>query len=1662
MRRTLRILIAGAIIAAPFSFASAATTQLNVYAKNAQGTAMGNVAVIAVNFGMNGPSTYTAIGNTDASGNATLSLENGLNYNLFYSSQGFAPTMKAQFNNPDPGTSRFFWPTGTTLYSTVTLTALTGEDANVGRIELEFTNATPNKVLSGGVNSNVLQEPSAFGMVRVDALGDGVLSVDNVPYAAANSYNIGLYDPEKNKGVGKSVQHVLSADYPVISYVGALNEADFDQSIAPPRIENTASKNTDGGSNLSVEGVVRSTDTNWVAIPHNGINFRSCRDNPWAQVDENGAFQLYNLTPGVTYYTEAYGGCTWSQSGPGDCYEPYRSPALTSGSGGQQDDLCLGAAPKGINDFVYLSSNSLQTVHIKLNRVAKNIGKIKVYINSSSGYPIPNANVSVQPDGSGWATGSHCSITDHNDPQYYQTINSNPGFANSNVSVSATGYALIDGLPSGNYMIYVWTPFTQNSATSGGPSSYNSGSDGSFGDNTNWAQAHCGTDDFRVHVDTADIAQPLHVYNVAGTDMGLSSITVSIAISTTNTAVVQGALRFPYAVDLSASPIMLTLQPQCDMGNCQGQGNFTVVPEPGATVSDHYTYSIPVASAAAYYMNVTASGWGRINKGGGDNNVSLNASTYSIVNMNFNPAGTITGTLYKPDGTVYVPGTVEWVYVNVNNNNGYSNAQVGKDGTFTMNDVLPGINTIMVGGGGTSGFSYALPSPTPQVNVTAGNTSTINLNLVNATYLNTSLDMSKIPDTSFISQGYNSLLGFSVVTLPAGTVLKGSTINELLNKGGGDMNDIRYGTTTAAGQDNPCGGSNGWPGGFCAGKVPSPAAYDMYMMHNGNFDDSSKSGKTAAAPRHLSMRQRFSAAAIAQADMPYPHFTLISSSRNVIVDSAHANAVMRTSYDSPMSTPSTGVLVDMTPATDQHLRGNTKLKGSVTAVNFFRQSDYEGTGGDFNKFVDYLPMVVLYDANGGFAAAGMVIPPPTYISAHDANNDFDRTFAAGYQPFKDLLDGGKPYSYEIRSLAPNTCYTEVLTTPNYPPYQTLVCTGESGTTKTMDLVDFDTVVGAGAILQGIVRTTDTLATPIPDVAVEISGEGLDSKSAVTASDGGYRFEGLPSGEINVKFSASGYALGEAEAELSGTNTVTLISSLTAAGGAITGTVYSQKMPFAKVQPGAEIYAYDDTYNGLNTTLPLPLIKTVTGSDGTYKLTGLVSGDVYKVFLRVPGKYTLNQSTTATNGLISGLDFTMMAKPLDIEIFARKGLTEYEFTMLNPKDFKEGFAKWSESPYSAVGGTTLNLQEQLDGLLRGSIPLGSLIDGKTYVLHAEAISYSNQTVTKELMFGKDYKGNSEQAIDAIILGDDSDDGKGKKNNEAAIDQGGDDPSALVVPPGVITPLSAAAVPVCTFKGEDKDSTDPTLAAKVDALGADAFAGNLYTVALSSVTINEDKGLQVTLAYDKSNSSLTDLGVASYNSTTQEWTPLDAVATVNPVKGTVKVKLKQLASVLSVKNKGPRPTFASFNGREYAVRPQAAGSGSWSATLAVIKPSVAGTDVFSGSKLKVFNYPNPFNLKDKAISNLHGATLPGSTYGTVIHVEVPAGNGGPGHIRIYTLAGELVRDLSADFTAGSYNYVVWDGRNKGGQEVANGVYYGIIKMTGKKPKLKDATFKMAVIK
>lgn len=121
----------------------------------------------------------------------------------------------------------------------------------------------------------------------------------------------------------------------------------------------------------------------------------------------------------------------------------------------------------------------------------------------------------------------------------------------------------------------------------------------------------------------------------------------------------------------------------------------------------------------------------------------------------------------------------------------------------------------------------------------------------------------------------------------------------------------------------------------------------------------------------------------------------------------------------------------------------------------------------------------------------------------------------------------------------------------------------------------------------------------------------------------------------------------------------------------------------------------------------------------------------------------------------------------------------------------------------------------------------------------------------------------------------------------------------------------------------------------------------------------------------------------------------------------------------------------------------------------------TGVAYNGPLFVYNYPNPFDLNAKSVTLANGTlgSQSQTVNGTCIHYGLPTDISGDVEIKIYNVAGELVRALSDPAkTGGSHYYIEWDGKNEAGKKVASGVY--IARFTADKKN--EKFFKMAVIK
>ncbi|MFI5362133.1 MAG: FlgD immunoglobulin-like domain containing protein, partial [Elusimicrobiota bacterium] len=122
----------------------------------------------------------------------------------------------------------------------------------------------------------------------------------------------------------------------------------------------------------------------------------------------------------------------------------------------------------------------------------------------------------------------------------------------------------------------------------------------------------------------------------------------------------------------------------------------------------------------------------------------------------------------------------------------------------------------------------------------------------------------------------------------------------------------------------------------------------------------------------------------------------------------------------------------------------------------------------------------------------------------------------------------------------------------------------------------------------------------------------------------------------------------------------------------------------------------------------------------------------------------------------------------------------------------------------------------------------------------------------------------------------------------------------------------------------------------------------------------------------------------------------------------------------------------------------------------------TGATGATVLQVDNFPNPFDLGAKMVTPLHaGTSACGSSCfisGTMIGISVPPGASGDATIRIFNVAGTLVRSISVgDLQGGTYYYQNWDGTNDSGRPVASGAYIGELKIDGRK-----TFFRMAVVK
>lgn len=1649
---------------------ASASSSLAVNVRDAANNPIPGSLVVAMHFVNGNPDPVdTRLCRADAAGLCSFGLTAGTSflvagdtYQVVATTQGYIPALVDQFG-AGPFVVVAAPPSGSPPTTTINL----HPGANLGEIDAAYSGATASGLLFGQVS---LQSSGggaiAYGVQLDGGAGSGTLQFFNVPYrspgAPGNTFTVSAFDPTGNANVSAVEGSVMNSATP-------LTDVSLNFAGAPPPVANIgAAQQSGSGSNLSVYGVVTDTASPASPIPFVWLNFQAQYKDQYGQVqydwrgantDQNGVFQLYGLLPGVTYYTNIYGGC--NQAG---CFQGIQSTASSVG---------VGVAAPGPDDILYASSGAVIFPHLTLQRMPPGAGVMGVTVRDQVGTPFPQAWVGVFPDGKGWQTSGIPSCTG---PFF-----NNPGFANLNVN-AATGYALLSGLPPGNYQVSVWTPY--------GQTNFNAGADNQFSSMTCMG---ADLDDLRVSIDTTvGGSGDVYLYDIYGrlVSSGTNMLDVTVQVATGVTSgVVQGTITFPGASnDLSQSPLSIVLYPKCDNGGpCSGGAfkGFT-----SATTPRTVFYQIPVSSGQAYWMNVISSYWGPVFPGGNQPQPDLTVSSVAVVNMSIFPAGRVLGYLRKPDGSIYVPptGNGGTPNVNANGNNSWGNAQIAADGSFTIGGLQAGNYTLQVNQGGVSNFPFTTRQPATQVSVTANQDVQQDLYMADAVTVQPVVNLANFPPLPIVTACANTggdcpPEDWKVYAVPAGTPFTGATAASLLVHGGGGDTPGTFDFWPSTGQSNRCNGQSLAAPGFCREAMPvakKGAAFDFYMMRAGGFD----SGDPSLAPGGWAGGAR-------------PYFVIETSTRGIIVGGP--SATLASVFDPGNHSTTTVQHVPLDPPSSLAGVPQARLAGTVTAANMINQREFQLLAGNFDKFVQYLPVVWVYDSSGVVRAAGVVVPFPPNERALDAQ--LNQAVAQGnFTRFQQLMGptsggGWGALGYEIRGLTANTPYTLVITTPNYPPYKTTVTLSTAGTTTT---VDADLDANPGGSLSGVVQNTSAAA--IAGAQVTVKAQGYGPTTLTTDQTGAWSLSGLAEGDYQISVVASGYGKVTAAASVAGTaNTAVPAVSLPAANASIAGTVYTNNpvcppgvvcSAFGKtVLSGVSVLAYDDTVNVANPSAVLPLYRAATDSSGTYRLDGLVTADglglhTYKVFVNAPGYYVTNATATAAVGANAGVDFALQPKPLDIGVFARPVGQNYEFQITNFQKFSGGNAYVSLSPFAGVlaPGTTdvsntpgFVQRVDADGTpqLFLDYPLASLATAQTYVLHIEAQPNDPRApvVVKEVPFGVNLPHGVCQSIDQMLIGDDSGvNSQGIPNNMAPLDiSGGDtgDGSGLSLPAGGVIPTLSTAVPsMCMNEVDASASPFATSAVRTRGLTLDAFLSGVYTVSLSSISYTQ-KGIDLTLSYDKATTDLDDAAVFTFDQAQQKWISVPGVQTIDPVQGTISVKgIKTLSSVLSVRGQGAKGLMAVSDGRSY--RPAGVTVSTDSGSFAILRPSQVNGGAFTGTIVKVYNFPNPFNLETKSVTLSAASSVCGGsavnpiiTDGTVIKYEIPSGISGTGVIRIYTTSGRLVREVDAGpISPNTCYYMQWDGKNKNGQPVANGVYYGVLSVGGHKQA--SGTFKLAVIK
>jgi hypothetical protein len=1640
MYKRIKLLIPAVMLLFCSGYAFAAIPHINVTVKDQNGSPVPGTEIICAELSdtsATGDPKAIYFGVASSTGYYNFAVSPLNDYFVFISSFGYSPSYISQMNNPSIQPVRIYNITDEVTLP-ITISKLPS-GTNTGRILVDVVNISTTVFPENGdgkativadVRNNDTDVSVAFGFAMASAGASSTTTatiiVNDVPTASTGTYRIYCSLVQEVNKLG--LDAVLNAS--VVKDGVAQCGFDFADACAVSNIQSTESGTTQdvpafvgvitSTRNVPIPGATVSLQRHNDSMPEG--DFGNSQQTAQTYTDSGGNFSFYNIQLGtyaISVNTQGYLGRFITNSTP-----PYwGSGAGFYYSGGQTRSLT-------------------QPVMLQKGR-GKISGRVLVLDQQDSTLkPVSNAQVHVDSLWDNWAA-----YVDAEYDNYYTTGPGRGGMGWSNTVTNSSGVFDVSGLGSGNYNLSVWSELrsSQYSFNNGPNEQYNSSIGVRSGDDrriqiTNDINIADNDDIYSTKVYSSTGGVLLVNYSSETASMN-SYIDIIIATMPVRTGTISGTISFKdygaRTAVTASNPIMLMAKENTSNSSSSSPGRAFSWSYTGPLVSTNYV--VNASTGVSYWLELKSNDWAVLNQQ--DTNCDLNNNTsISGKNMTLVPAGSMKivvkdqyGNILKrtsntPSDNIYtsaniaVSGPSSW----------YNN--LSEQGETYFNSLVPGTYRISVEMYKyySSGSSYSsLPPEYPKaivedILVSVGKQTYIEVKLKPGTLAMPGGSALALPTVSTATPGNYGVGGWL-----NGETLTAETLAMTLFSSN-QKNSSSVDEKMAVGFDY-----DKLTGAWKTTRVPD-GKYNFYMGYVNIFNPSN--GNT---------------------DMPvnmHQSFTVLTSKigDEVKYSSLEANTTHFIQFGSGNS--GTGTLGECT------IMGKITAKGSKV---FSREAIEKMVSGGMSIFYKYIPTIMLYDSQGTFKGFSNAMPTsgrmPYWMNFFDNPQTVDSGIA--------FLQGeveNYPLEYWCEKL-PAGDYTLVLGQPNYPPIMKKV------TLTTGDNVfDFnlDEAKVSGYSLSGVVKSTDGAVIMGATVVIRNRNANIEKK-AQTDSSGTFTVYGLVSGVYRIEASRGGYALGGTKASVVKGDALAEIL-LSKADASLAGAVYTQRMP-AKVLPNASIVVYDETANGLTSTKYLPSYKVLTDNNGQYFIPDVISGHVYKIYCIAENKYMEYLEKTPAPGENTGIDFTLKPAKPRLTISSKKTLVNnqvfYQFVIECPSRLI------NQSNPNAVGAPYCRYS-----------PVAAASSSFDASKAVEVLVIPGTNNTYEIAFnpgtGSDYYKMRISATDGVnnfeedILFGPKLEARAKKNMTAELAEGGQieidstgyDTTKIGVDPGSVTPASvtetsvrttAAEVPVggflSTLPNFQLSRTGNAKSEAMDKLVKSIVASDVYEIDLADAQLN--KSVTLTLNYNRDTvgeDELDNLQIGRYDTGTGKWEIVSGIVVTDPLTSTVSLDVETIGG-----NETNPAQKAKWDGKRYAIN--RAASTAQSGIYAVFLQDPNSIKAYTGAEFVIFNYPNPFDLKQKNNITMKDSysTSQVSVTGTMIKYALPSTKSGHVQFYIYNLAGEMVRNLDlGDKNGGYYYYVEWDGKNDNGEECASGVYFLLAKCEGKK--LNDKPLKMAVIK